>query len=296
MSESGNDMPVLELPVHGRIPYGERGALQDAALAMGKDVVRGLVEAITNASDSYGRLERRGTDTGDGRIDVLVERRREGMSRIVVRDHAEGLLGEDILYRVLQSGERRSESGDRGFMGRGAKDAAYFGGTTFESIKDGMFATAHVTPVLNWDDLRARVAAPTDYRRLGLAPGSNGTQVTILVDRSRFSIPRHDGLVRRLSRDVQLRNIVASTRRKLTLADLNRPDRPATTVTFTFPIAWTEVARVPLRIPDYPEATAELEIRRCAEPLEDDRGPERISGFVLEDGTAVHESTYFGME
>jgi len=46
-------------PASGTIPYHARAAMQDSALAMGRDVVRALVEMVTNASDSYSRLERR---------------------------------------------------------------------------------------------------------------------------------------------------------------------------------------------------------------------------------------------
>ena len=285
-----------ELPTSGRIPYTERAALQDASLAMGKDVVRGIVELVTNCSDSYGNLERAGLPIGDGRIDILVERRREDLSRIVVRDHAEGMTAETLYNSVLQAGERRGGVGARGFMGRGAKDAAYFGGAIFESIKDGAYTTAQITPGMDFKDRTDRSAGGGDYRRLGLPTGTNGTQATMLVDRSRYSIARHEGLLRRLTRNVQLRGILTNPKRDVVVADLARLDRAPAHITFQFPVATTLEKSVRLVIPGYPEAQGTLEIRRCAELLEDDRGAERISGIVISDETAYHEATYFGLE
>jgi len=41
----------------GRIKYEERAFEQDAGLAMGGDILRALVELITNADDAYGELD-----------------------------------------------------------------------------------------------------------------------------------------------------------------------------------------------------------------------------------------------
>src|SRR3990170_8177124 len=98
-----------EVPTSGTIPYHARAAMQDSALAMGRDVVRALVEMITNASDSYSRLERRGAHV-DGVIEVAAERLRSGeYNRVAVRDHAEGMRRQDLDERILQVGARTSE-------------------------------------------------------------------------------------------------------------------------------------------------------------------------------------------
>ena len=50
----------------GKIVYTERAFEQDADLAMGNDIVRALVELITNADDAYG--------SNEGGIEVVVTR------------------------------------------------------------------------------------------------------------------------------------------------------------------------------------------------------------------------------
>jgi hypothetical protein len=60
----------------GRIKYEERAFEQDAGLAMGGDIMRALVELITNADDAYGEL--------DGDIVVSVNCTKGGANNISV--------------------------------------------------------------------------------------------------------------------------------------------------------------------------------------------------------------------
>lgn len=282
-------------PAAGTIAYGVRAAMQDSSLAMGRDVLRALVEMVTNASDSYARLERRGVEV-DGVIDISAERLRSGdFNRVVVRDHAEGMRLSDVTARILRAGERTSEAGDRGVQGRGAKDIAFFGRARYESIRDGFYTHVLIDGGLRYDQLLERPAGAADYQQLGLPDGGHGTTVTLLVQRRAYSVPRHDNLARRLSRHVQLRGIMTSSSRTVTLADLVRPGEPPTPVCYA-PPARTLVRSVQLAIPGAPEAGGTLEIFRHDEPLEDDRTMDRHGGIVIDDGSGIHEATYFGFE
>ena len=115
----------------GRISYGPRAFSQDAELAMGGNIVRALIELITNADDAYGDEENK------GKITVAVEHRRTKSWRVVVRNRATGMSGAEMVEKLGSAGERTSgfESGKslRGHLGRGAKDTAAFGPVTFES-------------------------------------------------------------------------------------------------------------------------------------------------------------------
>jgi len=285
----------VEVPASGTIPYHARAAMQDSALAMGRDVVRALVEMITNASDSYSRLERGGVGV-DGVIEVAAERVRSGeYNRIIVRDHAEGMLRAAVEGRILQAGARTSESGDRGVQGRGAKDIAFFGKARYESIKDGWYTHVLIDGGLRYDDLYERPATPEEYDRLGLPEGGIGTQVTLYVRRRQHSVPRHDNLARRLSRNVQLRGIMTSDARTVTLTDLGPAGVAPETLRYVAPDR-TMVKSVGISIDGVPEATGSLVIYKCAEPLEDDRTMDRHGGVVIDDGSGIHEATYFNLE
>jgi hypothetical protein len=285
-----------EIPASGTIPYHARAAMQDSALAMGRDVVRALVEMITNASDSYSRLERRGEAVA-GAIEVAAERVRSGeYNRAIVRDHAEGMRRTDMEARILQAGARTSESGDRGVQGRGAKDIAFFGKAKYESIKDGWYAHVLIDGGLRFEDLYERAATPEDSERLGIPAATNGTQVTLYVRRHQHSVPRHDNLARRLSRNVQLRGIMTTDARTVTLADLGRAGSPPERLRYTAPHDRTTVKSVAVSIDNVPEATGSLVIFRSSEPFEDDRTMDRHGGIVIDDGSGIHEATYFTLE
>jgi hypothetical protein len=148
---------------------------------------------------------------------------------------------------------------------------------------------------LRYEDLDERPAAPADYQRLGLPDGGHGTTVTLFVRRRQHSVPRHENLARRLSRNVQLRAIMTSPARTVTLADLVRPDAPPMPLRYV-PPARTMVKSVELAIEGGPEATGTLVIYRHDEPLEDDRTMDRDGGIVIDDGSGIHEATYFGLE
>lgn len=262
---------------------------------MGGDVVRALVEMITNASDSYTRLEHHRVAV-DGVIEVATERLRSGeYNRIIVRDHAEGMRKSALYSRILLAGGRTSEVTDRGVLGRGAKDIAFFGKAVFESISDGFFSHVLVHDTYDYEALDERPATRGDYERLGVPPNGSGTQVTLYVRRRQHSIPQHGNLVRRLSDNVQLRGIMTSDARSVTLGDLVRGGAPDP-LRYRLPYPRSKIKSVEISIEGVPEATGTLVIYKSAEPLEGVGSMERHSGVVIDDGSGIHEATYFGLE
>src|SRR5262245_17707939 len=111
----------------GRINYTGRAFHQDAMEAMRGDIVRGLIELITNCDDAYASL----TAGRRGKIIVEVEHRRNQPWLVTVRDRATGMTAATMKERLGRLGGRSSgfESGEsrRGNLGRGAKDLAAFG-------------------------------------------------------------------------------------------------------------------------------------------------------------------------
>ncbi len=125
----------------GKITYTGRAFAQDAELAMSGDIVRALVELITNADDAYGQA--------DGDVVVEITRNEGEPVAVSVRDNAKGLTLEELenCFSVLGGVTSGFAQGDdvRGLFGRGAKDTAAFGRTVFESIKDGHYGQFELT-------------------------------------------------------------------------------------------------------------------------------------------------------
>jgi anti-sigma regulatory factor (Ser/Thr protein kinase) len=100
------------------------------------NVVRGLIELITNCDDAYARAKK------TGKIEIIVRRSQKNGDpvEISVRDSATGLdpKAMEENFGVLGGDKSGFVSGEdvRGVFSRGSKDTAWFGETVFESIKD----------------------------------------------------------------------------------------------------------------------------------------------------------------
>ncbi len=66
------------------------------------------------------------------------EQGKGGYSAFMVHDRTEDMTLETMFEKLYHVGERQSSEGDRGFMGRGAKDCTALGNITYESIKDNI--------------------------------------------------------------------------------------------------------------------------------------------------------------
>lgn len=272
-----------------RISYTTRAFQQDAANAMKSDIVRGLIELITNCDDAYG-------DSTQGKIRVEVEHRRNAPWKVVVRDRAKGMRRDVMARAIGDVGARTSgfEKGARvrGNLGRGAKDVASFGPVTFESICDGFVSSMTLESDGTFDDPTERRANGDDRRRLGITRG-NGTVVTIEV-RGQIRCPRHDTLLDKLSKHYQLRDINSDSRRELTLVDLNNGTVDGIRYGQS---SLAQVAAHEVEVPEYPEAVVLVSISRTPERYENpssDNG--RPEGLLIKGRRAIYENTLLSFE
>ncbi|KUI13449.1 hypothetical protein AU191_16805 [Mycolicibacterium acapulense] len=271
-----------------RVQYGGRAFTQDAQAAMKGNIVRGLIELITNADDAYG-------PAASGKIRVEVEHRRKSAWNVVVKDRATGMRMETMRRVFGQLGARTSgfETGQavRGNLGRGAKDVAAFGPVTFASICENYYAEMVLEPDGTYDDPIERRVTDDDRQRLGIPRGS-GTVVTITVD-SRFRCPQHNTLVDNLSKHYQLRDINSDPRRELTLVDLNSSESEA--IRYGLPSLAEEVA-CDIEVPGY-DAIASLRISRLPERADNPSSdPLRPEGILIKGNRAIYENTLFSLE
>lgn len=272
-----------------QVTYAPRAFRQDASHAMKGDIVRGLVELITNCDDAY-------SDNTSGKIRIEVEHRRGKPWAVVVRDRASGMRQEKMVTAIGGLGGRTSgfETGAnvRGNLGRGAKDLTAFGPVKFESICGGQYSSMLLEEDGTYDLSTERRAVPDDRERMGIPRGS-GTVVTVVVSGS-TRCPRHDHLLRRLSQHYQLRDINSDPRREVTLVDLNNNQNDG--VRYARP-SLTEVIGMDLEIDGYPDAQATLTIFRNAERYDNSSADaSRPEGILIKGTRAIYENTLFGLE
>jgi hypothetical protein len=191
----------------GRIIYTERAFTQDADQAMRGDVVRGIIELVTNADDAYARSN--GTIT----IDVHRPTDRTHPTVISVSDRAKGLTPEDMIAAFSVLGGQTSGFAEgaevRGLLGRGAKDTACFGRTVFTAVKNGALSTMTLERAGEWE-LTDGVATAADYTRLRVPVGANGLTASMHVMADIATVPSASRLLERLSNHVQLRSLSGS--------------------------------------------------------------------------------------
>jgi hypothetical protein len=276
----------------GRVEYTDRAFSQDAQQAMRGEIVRGLIELITNSDDAYVDVElSRGHP---GRILVQVEHRKNQPWRVIVRDRATGI--KDLVGRITKLGGRSSgfEEGrqKRGNLGRGAKDLAAFGPVTFRTVHDGQFSELVLRPDGSWKELvPPRKAIEADRSLVGAIRGS-GTMVEIVVD-PQFRCPRHDTLNTALSTHFALRDIMSDPLRKVLLSNLNTEQEDQ--LCYEYPDQDVVVDQ-DVELPEY-GSSAQLRIWRLPERC--DEGPwdnSRPSGILIKGERAIYENTLFDLE
>ncbi len=208
-----------------KLQYADRVALQQADQAIRKDVLRALVEIITNCNDSYSRLEYAGHQV-KGEIIIDVHRKHQN-SIIRVRDQAEGMTDLRMDKVVGTYGEATSglkeDKHVRGMWGRGLKDSIFglgyghvysFKGANFYScsllIKKGIPTFKLNLPT------RANAAIRDEYEM----PEGNGTIIDIIISRDDVKVPQFDNLRNYLQRHFELRPIMSDPQRKIVLRDI----------------------------------------------------------------------------
>lgn len=279
----------------GQLERTSRAFWQEASEAMRGDVVRALVEFITNADDAYARAGRR------GRILVEVEHRRgDEPWTVTVRDRATGMSLMELRDNIGRQGARTSgfEKGAsvRGNLGLGAKDPACFGRVVFETIKSGLYSRFTV------DDQGERTSLSkslkvTDEIRGALKVPTNGTVVTLEV-RHAIPRPRHDTLKYRLSNHVLLRDVMQDPSREIFLLHANKPGSRPERVRYEPPRADMRVHERSVAVPGYPDAKADVWIGEANEPFQDEgpRSSTRQSGLLIKGRRAIYECSLFGLE
>lgn len=277
----------------------DRYFLTTAGRAMMGDVVRGLVELITNADDSYGELEFNGLSTRSGIISISVKRRRGKNSTIQVRDRAEGMVLEEMVSKLKRVGGITSNfletkgAKTRGLMGRGSKECVVFGNLTFKSIKDDIFSEVVLKKPATFIPVNKRPARETDRLELDI-PSGNGTVVMLEVEPS-FPIPIHKSLVKDLPRYYSLRDIAASQKRKLELIDEGNLGQKNNLI-YIPKEGKTELDNIFI-VPGYPEAKAHMVVQKSENEIEiDTDSPYWEGGVLIQSSYAIHGITSFSRD
>lgn len=216
----------MTIKIKRKIQYDNRVALQQADQAIRKDVIRAIVELITNCNDSYQRMDDKGL-VHNGLIVIEVQRRHQN-SILYVRDFAEGMGSDKMDKTVGTYGAATSGFIDgksvRGFWGRGLKDSIFgLGHGRVSSIYEDVLNQCSLliekgTPTFKLD--KSIKATRIVRKQLNITSG-NGSVIEIVKSREDVRVPQFDNIRRNLERHFELRTIMANPQRKLVLRELD---------------------------------------------------------------------------
>ena len=271
------------------VKYTERGFAQDAEQAMRGDVVRGLIELITNCDDAYG------AEPGTIRIVITRPSDPKDFVELAVSDSAKGLTPAEMEKAFTHLGAELSGFADgenvRGLFGRGSKDTAWFGRTVFEAIKGGVLSVI----ILNRDGkgtLENRDATADDYVRLGLKQGGKGLTARMQVYPPRAKVPDLAKLTDRLSRHVQLRQL--NMKNEVLIAEVkNGVLNKQTPVVWELPTC-EEIFNEEIQIESY-NTTARLRISKFAQRINELVNDYSYHGIEIRGSRASYMNTSFGL-
>ena len=190
----------------GKLVYTTRGFLQDAQDAMRGDVLRALIELITNADDAYNGK--------GGEIHLDVRAAEAPFEWIIsIHDKAGGLSAEGLKKAFSNLGDENqkfaADQGTRGLFGRGAKDVAVFGKARVHSISKGKYAELQILPKESKWERNAIDEEPNSahHTELRLNPGESGLTAELYISKE-YKIPAPADLIEKLETHVQLRDLL----------------------------------------------------------------------------------------
>lgn len=216
----------------GIIKADDRHTMRRIKTAMQGNVIRALVELITNADDSYIRMEDEKLPIHEGVIEILYEK--EGYCGLfAVRDHAEGMSIEDVRNSFKQYGAATSgmKAGKRvrGYFGQGAKDAlASMVDGRICTFKDDRFTECRlfIENEKPWYEISDPIHATSELRNRHKIDG-NGTIDYFKADpQVTGSVPQFDTIHRELANNYLLRKIMTNPQRKVYHSDVNARTTP----------------------------------------------------------------------
>ncbi|HXE74741.1 MAG TPA: hypothetical protein VNN18_03755 [Candidatus Xenobia bacterium] len=290
----------MTVEVARKLQYADRFSIQQADQAIKRDVVRALIELVTNSDDSYRRLEQQGKSVC-GEIRILV-RRKWKESQVGVADCAEGMTGEVLDQRVGVYAEDTSGfsagADVRGFFGRGLKDSIIgLGNGSVYSISDGslhkcsLFTRAG-TPFYQREK---SVRVTRGIRRQYWIEHGNGTYVEVVLTREGVRIPLIENLRRQLEFHYSLREILSNAHRQVTLMELGPRGevKREMKLQYKYPIG-EQVLDKACEVPGFNKSFT-LNVVRSAEPLAgpSEEGDYAPGGLVVKSQRAVLDLSLF---
>jgi hypothetical protein len=272
----------------GKLVYTTRGFLQDAQDAMRGDVLRALIELITNADDAYNGK--------GGEIHLDVRPAEAPFEWIIsIHDKAGGLTADGLKKAFSNLGDENqkfaSDQGTRGLFGRGAKDVAVFGKARFHSISKGRYSELQILPKESkWERNAIDIDTTSVHlSELKLNPGESGLTAELYISKE-YKVPAPADLIEKLETHVQLRDLL--NRNVVKISDT----RSKTEKQLNGLVPSGElVLDIDFPVPGY-EMNAKLEVYKFPEKENGNVSVYSKQGLVISGRGAAYENGFLNLE
>lgn len=271
----------------GSVEYRARAFEQDAAEAIRGDVIRALIELITNADDAYEGAP------GQIAVSIIPQRDADFPHLIKVQDQARGLTADGMIenFAVLGGEKASSHPAVRGLFGRGAKDVSTLGAVRFRAIRDGKYSELLLNSHGEWRMQAEDEPATADQlSELGLGDDENGLTVELLV-KEKISIPSRLQLQDKISDHAQLRDLIR--RRSTLLIDKRGGDHAP--VELQAPDLAGEVI-IDEELPLVGYEPVHLVVRKLPQRQSGAVSPYSTHGLIIKSGVSAFENTWFDLD
>lgn len=271
----------------GVVEYLERAFEQDSAEAIRGDVIRALIELITNSDDAY--------PADSQLITVVIERQEDDRYPFLIRvqDQALGLTADEMISNFAVLGREKILDGQsaRGLFGRGAKDVATLGEVRFKAIRDGKYSELLLDHRGHWAMLAEDSPATAENRSdLGLQESDNGLTVELSI-RPGITVPSRLKLQDRISGHAQLRDLVQrqhvvlidNREKNAGPAELQAPENLGQMIiNEDIPVAGYDPVR--------------LTVQKLPQRGSGNVGPYSSHGLIVKSGVSTFENSWFDLD
>lgn len=275
----------------GKIQAGERG-LQLLAKQAVDSLEKGLIELLTNADESYNRLETKG-HVVSGKIEIFIDRHTKTRpTTIQVIDYAEGMDGQEMETCITEYGGDTSRGGGRGVFGMGLKDTLIaFGEGAVASFKHGKRWQCDVAGNGDYTIHPPKQLTPADLK--DFPNHERGSAIQAIIKPGQLQIGQFETLKTNLQTHVCLRAIMSDPKRTIILKNRNSEGQPLSYGKPDGELVREEI----LDVAGYPDAKAILKVYsvKGTDALSQ-IGFCRTGGIVITSFRACHEATLFGFD
>ena len=256
-----------------------------------KSIYEAIVELVANPGDSYNRLFM-AKKSPDQFGKILIEYYRSLKNPYLkIYDKAEGMSFEKLKSSFSWYRERQSNKGDRGFMGKGAKDVTAIGDLLIQTINENQYSKFLLKRNFN-TEYGTEKASSKIRKELKLTRG-NGTVATVFIDpNTKIQLPQVDNILKFLPNHFAMNSMLheRSKGADVRLYDVN--GKKPYSLVYREPDNLETVVNLDFQINGYPEAKAKFILKKAKKPFQEFNRPFSQHGILIKSGIACHERSF----